>query len=88
VITDIASFDQSFRFNVYPNPSNGIVNLSSAVLPGTNFSVQVLDSRGRLVDNENNQMTLDLTHLENGVYFMNVYPEIGGVYTERIVISK
>jgi hypothetical protein len=88
VITDIASFDQSFRFNAYPNPSDGIVNLSSAVLPGTNFNVQVIDSRGRLVANENNMMVLDLTHLENGVYFMNLYPEIGGVYTERVVISK
>lgn len=88
VITDITSFDQAFRFNVYPNPSNGIVNLSSAVLPGTNFSVQVVDSRGRLVANEKNTMIMDLTHLENGIYFMNLYPEIGGVYTERIVISK
>ena len=88
VITDISSFDNSFRFTVYPNPSNGIINLSSEILPGTNFSVQVLDSRGRLVANEKNQMVLDLTHLENGVYFMNVYPEIGGVFTERIVISK
>lgn len=88
VITDISSFDNSFRFTVYPNPSNGIINLSSEILPGTNFSVQVLDSRGRLVANEKNQMVIDLTHLENGVYFMNVYPEIGGVFTERIVISK
>jgi hypothetical protein len=88
VITDISYFDNSFRFTVYPNPSNGIINLSSEILPGTNFSVQVLDSRGRLVANEKNQMVLDLTHLENGVYFMNVYPEIGGVFTERIVISK
>jgi Arylsulfotransferase (ASST)/Secretion system C-terminal sorting domain len=88
VITDIASFDNSFRFTVYPNPSNGIINLSSEILPGTNFSVQVLDSRGRLVANEKNNMILDLTHLENGVYFMNVYPEIGGVFTERIIISK
>jgi len=88
VITDISSFDNSFRFTVYPNPSNGIINLSSEILPGTNFSVQVLDSRGRLVANEKNQMVLDLIHLENGVYFMNVYPEIGGVFTERIVISK
>lgn len=88
LITDISSFDNSFRFTVYPNPSNGMINLSSEILPGTNFSVQVLDSRGRLVANEKNNMVLDLTHLENGVYFMNVYPEIGGVFTERIVISK
>lgn len=88
VITDISSFDESFRFNVYPNPSNGMVNLSSLVLPGTNFSIQVIDSRGRIVANDKNTMVLDLSHLENGVYFMNLYPEIGGVYTERIVISK
>ena len=58
--------------NVYPNPSNGIVNIE---LEGNQtFLVQVIDVVGKLISEENinSNTTLNLQDLERGVYFITV----------------
>ena len=58
--------------NIYPNPSNGIVNIE---LEGNHtFLVKVNDVLGKLVSeqNINSNTTLDLQDLERGVYFVNI----------------
>ena len=58
--------------NVYPNPSNGIVNIE---LEGNQtFLVQVNDVVGKLISEENinSNTTLNLQDLERGVYFITV----------------
>ena len=58
--------------NVYPNPSNGIVNIQ---LEGNQtFLVQVNDVVGKLISEENinSNTTLNLQDLERGVYFITV----------------
>jgi Secretion system C-terminal sorting domain len=60
----------SAEFTIYPNPSNGMVNLTGENLARQN--VRVYDAQGKLMLNtqlngtDNN--TIDLTFLSNGVY--------------------
>jgi len=59
-------------FNVYPNPSNGILNIE---LNETGiYSIQINDIVGKLISNENinTNTTLNLQHLNKGIYFVNV----------------
>ena len=59
--------------NVYPNPSNGIINIE---LDSQNsFSVQVNDIVGKLITQTeiNSNTTLDLQNLDAGIYFINIY---------------
>ena len=58
--------------NVYPNPSNGIVNIE--IEGNQTLSVQVNDVVGKLISETtiNSNTTLNLQDLEKGVYFVTV----------------
>ena len=55
---------------IFPNPSNGQFNIQ---LEG-DYTFEVLDSRGRLVinDNANENHTIDLSEYEAGVYYIRI----------------
>ncbi len=64
-----------FDFSIYPNPTtdklyiNQIDNLKK---------VEVINMNGQLVfSKENNLETIDVSHLQNGVYFLKVYAQNG-----------
>ncbi|GAB4253753.1 MAG: hypothetical protein Kow0079_09610 [Vicingaceae bacterium] len=64
---------------VYPNPSNGIVNLTFNSNQTTEISFKVLNTLGQEVFSKNNQsvtegsnyFTFDATDLPNGIYMIN-----------------
>jgi hypothetical protein len=83
---NIAENDFSI-FNLYPNPSNGIVNISI----NTNQTAEILvyNSLGQLVHQENNvrQWTiLDLTEQNKGLYFVKVNID-NNSYTQKVLIK-
>jgi dienelactone hydrolase len=58
------------QFTVYPNPTNGIVNLSKNL---ENKPIQIFNALGQKVKViENSNATIDLSELNSGVYFLNV----------------
>lgn len=64
------SFSSNKEINFYPNPTNGIVNMP------TDFdsipSILIFDVSGRFVKNfENINSQIDISDLENGVYFFH-----------------
>ncbi|MCX6275803.1 MAG: T9SS type A sorting domain-containing protein [Bacteroidetes bacterium] len=63
--------DRKSAISVYPNPSNGIVNISLAETDLTVFSLSVLDLQGRVVFESNVSLPvqqIDLSFLAKGVY--------------------
>jgi hypothetical protein len=74
--------------SIYPNPSNGLVNLTVAKY--NNANVQVVNSVGKVVFNENissAENKIDLTKFTNGLYIVTVTsPEF--TYTEKITLNK
>ncbi len=75
--------------SVYPQPSRGLVYISGDVLSGKRVHVYMYSVSGVLIQDEiyvteGNQIAIDLTHLENGVYIARV--DTGEEYlTTRIV---
>lgn len=67
-------------FNLTPNPSFGQIRCSFKLLESSNVSLEVFDLQGRVIwssgnihaDEGNNTITLDLTDLNNGIYFINM----------------
>jgi len=63
-----------FGFAVYPNPSNGIVNISSE--ENVISEIAVFDSFGKLLIEQRNlsglQHTLDLSAFAQGMYLLRV----------------
>ena len=66
------------QISIYPNPSNGVFNLSMNVWP-EKTQIQLLDARGQAIklyefDREPNghSQTFDISHLPKGVYFLKI----------------
>jgi hypothetical protein len=81
----------NISMEIYPNPSNGIFNVSinkSLVNP----EIQITDSRGRLLKDiqynlnaGNKSVSVDLSDLPIGVYFLRLMDE-GYVGLEKIIL--
>ena len=79
-------------FTVSPNPSNGIFKINGSFSSATNAVVNVMDIQGKIIYRSNvmgNSIseTIDLTHLDNGIYFISVSSDLGSI-SEKILILK
>ena len=77
------------HIRVYPNPSKGkilIQNLSNSITQ----NISVRNSLGNLVkvfENNNSLISIDLSNLENGIYFIEINSSIGK-RIEKIILTK
>ena len=69
---------------VYPNPTTGELNVVSSRFK--NVLVTMYSVSGQIVVNETSENVIDISHLENGVYFMNV--KVGELTYIRKVIKQ
>jgi hypothetical protein len=72
--------------SLYPNPTKGMVNISSPLAPIS--SVEVFDLRGRKVDvikiDYQNSYQLNIERLKTAVYFIKINTDQGTI-TKRII---
>lgn len=77
------------KLNIYPNPSNGNFYIESNQ---TNISsITIYNLTGMMVYNitcKNMYMQIDLSELNNGVYFVNTILENGITKNSKIIITK
>nr|NQU90885.1 PKD domain-containing protein [Bacteroidota bacterium] len=89
--TSINDNEQLIGFNAYPNPTNGILNLSIASTASGPIQVEILNMLGSVVYQtetfENSHITLDVSDQPDGVYFIRVYSDEGSSM-EKLVIQK
>ncbi|MBI3135258.1 MAG: T9SS type A sorting domain-containing protein [Bacteroidetes bacterium] len=72
-------------FEVYPNPTTGLLNLK--LDKGLVQTIRVTDNLGRVVYTENvtsETMTLDLSQFENGIYVIQGMNENEGLFTVKV----
>jgi hypothetical protein len=70
------NFNSDDAFQVYPNPTNGLLNLRIANYSG-DLNIQLVDLNGRIIKevkdaNFNAETTLDLNQVQAGVYLVKV----------------
>ena len=67
---------------IYPNPTTGKLNVVSSRIK--NVLVTIYSVSGQVVVNETSESVIDISHLEDGVYFMNV--KVGELtYTRKVI---
>lgn len=79
--------ENSLNMSVYPNPTNGEISIS--IDNSSPFNYQILNMEGQTVRmgiSEDNEIRLDLTKLEKGVYFISA--SWNGNRTVRKIIVK
>jgi hypothetical protein len=82
--------EHSFDFNLFPNPSNGSISISN---PNRQFSrINIYDLVGKkIIDHQpvssSHLITLDLTHLSRGSYFVEVTDANGFTGIKTLVLQ-
>lgn len=83
-------FDSNFNFAIYPNPSEGLLNLKiTSSISGNDVSINILNAVGQLVNTKNmnvlsgeNNTEIDLNGYEKGVYFIKV------TFEEKVYVAR
>jgi hypothetical protein len=81
------------NINIYPNPSNGLLNIDINIANGNDVTVEVVDLLGSVVyfKNLNNtsaqSLDVDLSNETNGVYFVKVKIN-EDVFTSKVTLTK
>jgi hypothetical protein len=89
-ISDATNFGVSF--DIYPNPTNGLVNLNITGVVVADASISVVDITGRKVYGNTfhiipgNEPMMDLSHLPKGLYIISANIEDKS-FIKRIVIE-
>lgn len=83
-INETATFDK--YFSIYPNPTDGIVNVNYFGIENANMTIEILDLTGKVVSSyvtSSYNYTLDLSQLSAGIYTMQIVGD-GGIATKKI----
>jgi len=78
------------KISVYPNPTTGIITIAANQSIET---IHIFDVTGKLVYNQTNNtkqnnLEVDLTSLNNGIYFIHAQTANGKFSNSKIVVSK
>jgi len=80
--------DDSFDVDVYPNPTEGVLNFITDL---NDYNIEIIDCEGRRVYTRYNikdsQLVLDLDELSNGLYLIRTFNE-KAVNIKRVTIQK
>ncbi len=73
---------------VFPNPSNGELHIDFNSAAPANFDVSLFDISGKKIDTWKNQEVLDLSHVGNGLYILNITTADGSSLNKKITLIK
>jgi hypothetical protein len=78
------------KFDIYPNPSDGIINVDLGNNANNNIVLEVFNINGELIISEifkvNEDIRIDLSESSNGLYLVNISFD-GNLYSEKFIIK-
>jgi len=85
-------FNPENGITVYPNPSNGLIYIDLNKIDETEFSFQIYNTSGNIIETENSKSGLDREvsykiNLDAGIYFIVINTN-GRSYSEKLLIIK
>ncbi|MBC8046187.1 MAG: FG-GAP repeat protein [Fimbriimonadaceae bacterium] len=83
--------EKDLSINIFPNPTNGKINVVIFDYIINNYSISVTNVFGQSimkVETTQNENILDLSENMNGIYFISVFSDEKNVYTYSVVLNK
>jgi hypothetical protein len=78
---------QNQSFSLYPNPTDGIINIKN-INEYNDFIVMVIDITGKKCFEKANEKQIDISSLDNGMYFLEIFSQNKKVYSTKISLNK
>lgn len=75
-------------FNFFPNPTNSIINIESKALNSMNAKIQILNSLGQIVLEENtiaDNTPINIQHFSKGIYLLKIISDDKIISTQKII---
>ena len=85
--------NENIKFNIYPNPNNGIFSLQINQLENSDILLNINNVLGQVVYSENIENTnslnkeINLSHLQKGIYNLSIFNSKGLKTTKKVVIK-
>lgn len=73
------------NINIFPNPTNSVIKLEFTEKSISNFKIEVNNIYGITEIKSQNQLQLDLSNLNTGVYFIKITTHTGDVFVKQIL---
>lgn len=86
--TGITAVAMQNSISVFPNPSGGIFTISDQAIRTQEYEVNVCDAFGRLLLQQKDQNTIDLSAYSNGIYFVSIVSPLTGTVSKKITLLK
>ena len=83
-IVDDVSTNTPDNFSIYPNPTSGVLTVYSSA---SIAQINIINSLGQLVLTKTNENNIDLSKLNQGLYFVKI-TDINGKFGTSIVVKK
>jgi PKD repeat protein len=86
-----SEIDNNNVITVFPNPTNGIVNINTGNLNAEQTNIRIMNINGQVLSSEikvqNNQITIDLSTMAEGLYFLHL-ETAENTYVYKISLKK
>jgi hypothetical protein len=89
ICTDVEKMESTqSELNLFPNPTNGNINLSENFSLNNNYEVIVFNSFGEVVIHENNSKKINLSEFSNGIYYLSIIANNKKLANKKIILIK
>ncbi len=85
LITNIKKMEDMVNVKLYPNPTTSKLKLSIQNLKNEQLGIKITDVLGREVKTLEYEEEIDLSDLENGIYFLSFYQNKQVLTTKKII---
>ncbi|MBI3520255.1 MAG: T9SS type A sorting domain-containing protein [Bacteroidetes bacterium] len=92
-VTNIKSYENKLKWNLYPNPNKGVMTLEYDLGDVSEATMNLYDVTGKLMNTyklPSNKGMLQMNEqiLQNGIYFYHILVEGKSIKTDKIVVIK
>ncbi|MDH7448067.1 T9SS type A sorting domain-containing protein [Aquimarina sp. 2201CG14-23] len=85
----IPSISDSDLFDIFPNPTTGIINFNFSEI-ANNYNILIINGSGKIIknlDQTNSNKKIDLTYLSNGLYFVKCIDKMKNTFTIKKIVK-